>query len=185
MPTATIIGSGPNGLSAAIVLAAARVSTTVFERNVQIGGACSTAETTLPNFRQDLGSSVNPLGVASPFFRSLPIKIPWIEPTAPCAHPLDPENDLQTLHAFFEAEVRGRTDEKDVINYTFIKDNWFVVSGTNFKGFEFYTKLWRYNDHWVTFNFAYPRSKRKVYEPMLLELLRNFTPTCRGNGITE
>jgi phytoene dehydrogenase-like protein len=58
MPTATIIGSGPNGLSAAIVLAAARVSTTVFERNVQIGGACSTAETTLPNFRQDLGSSV-------------------------------------------------------------------------------------------------------------------------------
>jgi phytoene dehydrogenase-like protein len=75
MPTATIIGSGPNGLSAAIVLAAARVSTTVFERNVQIGGACSTAETTLPNFRQDLGSSVYPLGVASPFFRSLPIKI--------------------------------------------------------------------------------------------------------------
>src|ERR1700757_2872810 len=89
MPTATIIGSGPNGLSAAIVLAAARVSTTVFERNVQIGGACSTAETTLPNFRQDLGSSVYPMGVASPFFRSLPIKIPWIEPAAPCAHPLD------------------------------------------------------------------------------------------------
>src|SRR4029077_19956505 len=47
----------------------------------------ATAETTLPNFRQDLGSSVYPLGVASPFFRSLPIKIPWLEPTAPCAHP--------------------------------------------------------------------------------------------------
>ena len=53
MPTATIIGSGPNGLSAAIVVAAARVSTTVLERNVQIGGACSTAETTPPNFRQE------------------------------------------------------------------------------------------------------------------------------------
>src|SRR6516164_5462111 len=66
MPTATIIGSGPNGLSAAIVLAAAGVSTTIFERNLQIGGACSTAETTLPNFRQDLGSSVCPLGIASP-----------------------------------------------------------------------------------------------------------------------
>jgi len=52
-------------------------------------------------------------------------------------HPLDPENELQTLHAFFEAEVTGRTDEKDVINYTFIKDNWFVVSGTNFKGSNF------------------------------------------------
>jgi phytoene dehydrogenase-like protein len=72
MPTATIIGSGPNGLSAAIVLAAARVSATVFERNVQVGGACSTAETTLPNFRQDLGSSVYPLGVASPSFARFP-----------------------------------------------------------------------------------------------------------------
>jgi hypothetical protein len=87
---------------------------------------------------------------------------------------------LQTLHAFFEAEVTGRTDEKDVINYTFIKDNWFVVSGTNLKGFEFYTKLWRFDDHWVTFNFAYPASKQKVCEPMLLELLRNFTPNLPG-----
>jgi phytoene dehydrogenase-like protein len=104
MPTATIIGSGPNGLSAAIVLAAARVSTTVFERNVQIGGACSTAETTLPNFRQDLGSSVYPLGVASPFFRSLPMKIPWIEPTAPCAHPLDDGTAVMLEHSI-EATV--------------------------------------------------------------------------------
>jgi len=55
MLTATIIGSGPNGLSAAIVLAAAGLATIVVERNLQIGGACSTAETTLPNFRQDLG----------------------------------------------------------------------------------------------------------------------------------
>jgi len=86
--TATVIGSGPNGLSAAIVLASAGLATTVFERNPQIGGACSTADTTLPNFHQDLGSSVYPMGVASPFFRSLPIDIPWIEPTAPCAHPL-------------------------------------------------------------------------------------------------
>src|ERR1700738_3828720 len=89
MTTATIIGSGPNGLSAAIVLASAGVSTTVVERNQQIGGACSTAETTLPGFRHDLGSSVYPMGIASPFFRSLPIAIPWIEPAAPCAHPLD------------------------------------------------------------------------------------------------
>ena len=66
MPTATIIGSGPNGLSAAIVLAGVGVSTTIFERNVRIGGACSTAETTPPNFRQDLGFSVYALGVAKP-----------------------------------------------------------------------------------------------------------------------
>src|ERR1700687_3429154 len=79
MATATIIGSGPNGLSAAIVLASAGVSTTVVERNQQIGGACSTAETTLPGFRHDLGSSVYPMGIASPFFRALPIYLPLIQ----------------------------------------------------------------------------------------------------------
>jgi phytoene dehydrogenase-like protein len=89
MTSATIIGSGPNGLSAAIVLASAGISTTVVERNPQIGGACSTAETTRPGYRHDLGSSVYPMGIASPFFRSLPIDIPWIEPSAPCSHPLD------------------------------------------------------------------------------------------------
>jgi phytoene dehydrogenase-like protein len=102
--TATVIGSGPNGLSAAIVLAAAGLGTTVFERNAQIGGACSTAETTLPNFRQDLGSSVYPMGVASPFFRSLPVSIPWIEPTAPCAHPLDDGTAVMLEHSI-EATV--------------------------------------------------------------------------------
>jgi phytoene dehydrogenase-like protein len=99
MLAATIIGSGPNGLSAAIVLAAVGFSTTVFERNVQIGGACSTAETTLPDFRQDLGSSVYPMGVASPFLRSLSIDIPWIEPTAPCAHPLDDGTAVMLEHS--------------------------------------------------------------------------------------
>ena len=89
MPTATIIGSGPNGLSAAITLASAGVATTVYERNAQIGGGCSTSEITLPGFHHDLGSSVYPMGITSPFFHSLPIDIPWIKPTTPCAHPLD------------------------------------------------------------------------------------------------
>ena len=68
--TANIIGSGPNGLAAAITLAQRGVAVTVYERNARIGGACSTDEVTLPGFRHDLGSSVYPLGVASPFFRS-------------------------------------------------------------------------------------------------------------------
>jgi phytoene dehydrogenase-like protein len=90
--TANIIGSGPNGLAAAVTLAQAGVAVTVYERNRQIGGACSTAEVTLPGFRHDLGSSVYPLGIASPFFRSLPLErhgLRWIEPDAPFAHPLD------------------------------------------------------------------------------------------------
>jgi phytoene dehydrogenase-like protein len=99
MPTATIIGSGPNGLSAALVLASAGLSPVVVERNPQIGGACSTAETTLPGFRHDLGSSVYPLGIASPFFRSLQIEIPWIEPAAPCAHPVDDGTAVMLEHS--------------------------------------------------------------------------------------
>ena len=102
MSSATVIGSGPNGLSAAIILAGAGVSTTVFERNARIGGACSTAEITLPGFHHDLGSSVYPLGFASPFFRSLPISLPWIEPAAPCAHPLDDGTAVLLEHSIVD-----------------------------------------------------------------------------------
>jgi phytoene dehydrogenase-like protein len=90
--TANIIGSGPNGLAAAITLAQAGVAVTVYERNLRLGGACSTAEVTLPGFHHDLGSSAYPMGIASPFFRSLPLErhgLRWIEPDAPFAHPLD------------------------------------------------------------------------------------------------
>jgi phytoene dehydrogenase-like protein len=102
MATATVIGSGPNGLSAGITLASAGVSTTIVERNQQIGGACSTAEITLPGFRHDLGSSIYPMGVSSPFFRSLPVQIPWIEPPVPCAHPLDDGTAVLLEHSIEE-----------------------------------------------------------------------------------
>jgi phytoene dehydrogenase-like protein len=102
MATATVIGSGPNGLSAAITLASAGVSTTILESNQQIGGACSTGEITLPGFRHDLGSSVYPMAIASPFFRSLPIEVPWVEPPAPCAHPLDDGSAVVLEHSIEE-----------------------------------------------------------------------------------
>ena len=100
--TANIIGSGPNGLAAAITLARAGVEVTVFERNERIGGACSTAEVTLPGFRHDLGSSCYPMGIASPFFRSLPLDrygFRWIEPDAPLAHPLDNGTAVMLEHS--------------------------------------------------------------------------------------
>jgi len=92
LQTANIIGSGPNGLAAAITLAQRGVAVTVYERNAQFGGACSTADVTLPGFHHDLGSSVYPFGVCSPFFKSLPLEahgLRWIEPPAALAHPLD------------------------------------------------------------------------------------------------
>lgn len=89
MATAAVIGAGPNGLAAAITVAAAGVETTLFERNERVGGACSTAEVTLPGFKHDLGASVFPMGIVSPFVRSLGLDLPWIQPDAACAHPLD------------------------------------------------------------------------------------------------
>ena len=102
LQTANIIGSGPNGLAAAITLAQRGVGVTVYERNATLGGACSTAEVTLPGFHHDLGSSCYPLGIASPFFRSLPLAdhgLRWIEPPTPVAHPLDDGTAVTLEHA--------------------------------------------------------------------------------------
>ncbi len=90
--SANIVGSGPNGLAAAITLAQRGVAVTVFERNRALGGACATAELTLPGFHHDVGSSAYPLGIASPFFNSLPLEhygLRWLQPEIPVAHPLD------------------------------------------------------------------------------------------------
>jgi phytoene dehydrogenase-like protein len=89
---AAIVGSGPNGLAAAITLARAGKSVVVLEGRDSIGGGTRTSELTLPGFRHDVCSALHPLGVASPFFRDLPLAqygLAWITPPAALAHPLD------------------------------------------------------------------------------------------------
>ncbi len=89
---AVVVGSGPNGLAAAITLARAGYSVIVFEARDTIGGGCRTAELTLPGFAHDVCSAIHPMGVASPFMRKLPLEqygVEWIEPAAPLAHPFD------------------------------------------------------------------------------------------------
>ena len=89
---AIVVGSGPNGLSAAIELARKGHSVTVYEANETIGGGCRSAELTLPGFVHDVCSAFHPLGAASPFFRELDLSrdgLEWIEPPAALAHPLD------------------------------------------------------------------------------------------------
>ncbi len=91
-PNAFIIGSGPNGLAAAIVLAAAGLHVEVFEAEPEPGGATRTLPLTLPGFLHDFGSAVHPLALASPFFSTLPLALyglEWIHAPAPLAHPLD------------------------------------------------------------------------------------------------
>jgi phytoene dehydrogenase-like protein len=89
---AIIIGSGPNGLSAAITLARAGWSVLTLEANATLGGGARSAELTLPGFVHDVCSAVHPLAFASPFFRTLPLDrhgLEWINPPAPLAHPFD------------------------------------------------------------------------------------------------
>src|SRR5579862_4795703 len=89
---AVVVGSGPNGLAAAIVLARAGVSVRVLEAADTVGGGARSAELTLPGFVHDVCSAIHPLGIASPFFRTLPLAehgVEWIDPPAALAHPFD------------------------------------------------------------------------------------------------
>jgi phytoene dehydrogenase-like protein len=89
---ACVIGSGPNGLAAAIVLAQAGLGVDVYEAEAEPGGAARTLPLTLPGFQHDFGSAVHPLAVGSPFFSTLPLDeygLKWIHGDAPLAHPLD------------------------------------------------------------------------------------------------
>jgi len=89
---ALIIGSGPNGLAAAITLARADASVLVVEARATVGGGMRSAELTLPGYIHDVCSAVHPLASSSPFFRSVPLEnfgLEWIHPELPLAHPLD------------------------------------------------------------------------------------------------
>lgn len=89
---AVIVGSGPNGLTAAIRLAQEGYSVLVLEANGNLGGGAASGELTLPGFIHDLCSAIHPLAVASPFWGQLPLGkygLHWIHPGLPLAHPLD------------------------------------------------------------------------------------------------
>jgi len=99
LPTANVIGAGPNGLAAAIALAQSGWRVTVFEAEPVPGGGLRSAELTLPGFVHDICASVFPLAAASPFFRTLPLArhgLEWIEPPVALAHPFD-DGTAETL----------------------------------------------------------------------------------------
>ena len=92
---AIVVGSGPNGLAAAIFLARAGLKVLVLEAMATPGGAVRSEALTLPGFIHDPGSAIHPMAVASPFFRSLRLDrhgLEWVYPDIPLAHPLPGED---------------------------------------------------------------------------------------------
>jgi phytoene dehydrogenase-like protein len=86
---ALVIGSGPNGLAAAIALLQGGVEVEVREAAEHVGGGLHSAELTLPGFVHDLCATSLPLAVGSPFLRTLDLPVEWVHAGAPAAHPLD------------------------------------------------------------------------------------------------
>lgn len=116
---AIVVGGGPNGLAAAIVLARAGRSVRLHEARDTIGGGCRSAELTLPGVVHDVCSAVHPLGRASPLFRELDLGrhgLEWIEPPIELAHPLD-DGSAALLHRDIDATVASFESEPDAATY--------------------------------------------------------------------
>ena len=116
---AAVVGSGPNGLAAAIELARSGLSVIVLEAASQIGGGTRTAELTLEGFHHDVCSAIHPLGVASPFLAQLPLEefgLKFVYPGVPLAHPLE-DGSAAVLDRSLDQTVRsfgadGRAHER-------------------------------------------------------------------------
>jgi phytoene dehydrogenase-like protein len=114
---AIVVGSGPNGLAAAITLARAGRSVCVYEARDTVGGGARSAELTLPGFVHDVCSAIHPLGMASPFFRTLPLAehgLEWVQPPAALAHPFD---DGTAVLLERSVEATGRMLGQDAAAY--------------------------------------------------------------------
>src|SRR5437870_640004 len=87
---AVVVGTGPNGLTAAVELARAGLSVEAYEAGQTVGGGARTEELTLPGFRHDPCSTAHPFGAGSPIFKALPLHkhgLEWVHPELPMAHP--------------------------------------------------------------------------------------------------
>jgi len=111
---AAIIGSGPNGLAAGIILAKAGLSVVVIEAKDQIGGGTRTSELTLPGFSHDVCSAIHPLGAASPLFQILPLDrfgLKWIYPPRALVHPFDDGSAVFISNSVEETARNLNSDE--------------------------------------------------------------------------
>lgn len=114
MHDAVIVGAGPNGLAAAIVLAREGLRVLVVEAKETIGGGARTEELTLPGFHHDICSAIHPMGVVSPFMRSLPLGehgLEWAYSPAAISHPLD-DGTAATLEQSLDVTAAGLGEDE-------------------------------------------------------------------------
>jgi phytoene dehydrogenase-like protein len=112
---AVVVGSGPNGLAAAIELARAGHGVRIYEANAQIGGGCRSAELTLPGFIHDTCSAIHPLGLASPFFQTVPLAshgLEWVHPPLALAHPF-PDGSAAVLSTALDETAASVGEDGD------------------------------------------------------------------------
>src|SRR6058998_2917422 len=108
---AIVVGSGPNGLTAAIVLAHAGLSVLVREAQETLGGGVRSAELTLPGFTHDVCSAIYPLAVGSPFLRGLELDVEWVESPSLLAHPFDDRTAVTLERSIDATATQLRADE--------------------------------------------------------------------------
>ena len=112
---AVVVGSGPNGLAAAITLQRAGLSVLLMEGSKTIGGGLRSAELTLPGFIHDICSAVHPLAAGSPFFSTLPLQehgLEYLYPAVAAAHPLDDGSAALLAGSVTDVAARLGRDEK-------------------------------------------------------------------------
>ncbi|HEY0244861.1 MAG TPA: NAD(P)/FAD-dependent oxidoreductase [Mucilaginibacter sp.] len=112
---AVVVGSGPNGLAAAILMQQQGLSVLLLEGKDTIGGGLRTAELTLPRYHHDICSAVHPLAVASPFFKSLPLAnfgLEYLYPNLAAAHPFDNGNAAVLEHSIQKTAALLGADEQ-------------------------------------------------------------------------
>jgi phytoene dehydrogenase-like protein len=129
---AVVVGSGPNGLAAAIVLQQKGLKVLLVEGKDTIGGGMRTLELTLPGFKHDVCSAVHPLAVAAPFFKSLPLKkygLEYIQPEVLAAHPFE-DGTSAALYTSLEKTASGLGADKNAYLYLMahIVEDWESLS---------------------------------------------------------